>query len=69
MDTSLSRIQEKLSCPVCYEQFQDDDDLVPVVLDCGHSLCKRCATATYKNEYILCPYCRHKTEVRFSSMH
>ena len=29
-------------CPVCYEKYYGEDVNVPLVLQCGHSLCGSC---------------------------
>lgn len=44
-----------LECPVCVDQF-DRTNRLPLVLLCGHTLCKRCATNLIQNSgRIICP--------------
>ncbi|CAG9328693.1 unnamed protein product [Blepharisma stoltei] len=44
-----------LECPVCAEQY-DRSGHLPLVLICGHTLCKRCATNLHKTTgKITCP--------------
>ncbi|KAJ4935748.1 hypothetical protein JOQ06_017276 [Pogonophryne albipinna] len=49
-----SRLEEDLSCPVCYEIFKD-----PVILSCSHSVCKDCVEYWWVEKVIHdCPLCR-----------
>ncbi|KAL7845293.1 hypothetical protein AOLI_G00234850 [Acnodon oligacanthus] len=52
MATSLSPLEKDLSCPVCFEIFND-----PVILSCSHSFCRLCLQRSWgqKRE---CPVCR-----------
>lgn len=34
--------QALCSCPSCLEEFEIDGDHVPMILSCGHSLCREC---------------------------
>ncbi|KAL1007802.1 hypothetical protein UPYG_G00091790 [Umbra pygmaea] len=54
MASSSSLPDEDYSCPVCCNIFTD-----PVLLACGHSLCKACQEQWWKsNEFNKCPICR-----------
>lgn len=49
-------------CVICYEPY-DTDARCPMVLDCGHSLCKECVTGLTSNRVRLpgpvkCPVCK-----------
>ncbi|KAL3044421.1 hypothetical protein OYC64_012832 [Pagothenia borchgrevinki] len=49
-----SRLEEDLSCPICYEIFKD-----PVILSCSHSVCKDCLEYWWVEKAIHnCPLCR-----------
>ncbi|KAL2080934.1 hypothetical protein ACEWY4_022787 [Coilia grayii] len=51
---SISVSEEDLSCPVCCEIFKD-----PVILTCGHSICKCCVETFWKTKGSReCPVCR-----------
>lgn len=39
--SSKKAVEDGLECPVCWEGFNNSDNL-PYVLWCGHSLCKSC---------------------------
>ncbi|KAL6482047.1 hypothetical protein MHYP_G00101270 [Metynnis hypsauchen] len=56
MATSLSPLEQDLSCPVCLEIFND-----PVILPCSHSFCRKCLQRTWKeNLENNCPVCRRR---------
>ena len=44
---------DKLSCPIHLGVMND-----PVSLQCGHNLCKTCATHIIRSNEINCPLCR-----------
>lgn len=52
------RFREAVSCKVCNDYFED-----PVLLACGHALCRGCATTWFK-EQATCPTCRTKVSAR-----
>ncbi|XP_057604454.1 tripartite motif-containing protein 5-like isoform X2 [Hippopotamus amphibius kiboko] len=55
----LVNIQEEVICPICLELLTE-----PLSLDCGHTFCQACITASNKNSVIgqdgesSCPVCR-----------
>ena len=51
-----------LSCQVCFEEFTEDDDHVPRLLPCTHTLCHSCVGQLIKGQKIECPECRKKHE-------
>ncbi|XP_055721447.1 nuclear factor 7, brain-like [Salvelinus fontinalis] len=49
--------EEDLSCPVCFEPFDD-----PVILSCSHSICKTCLQNFWKQTGSQeCPFCRRRS--------
>ncbi|CCD61649.1 RING-type domain-containing protein [Caenorhabditis elegans] len=53
-----------LQCEVCNEDYSDiDEDHIPKVLKCGHSVCQNCATQLITALLIICPFCRETTEI------
>ncbi|XP_030641258.1 tripartite motif-containing protein 35-like [Chanos chanos] len=49
--------EEDLSCPVCHEVFKD-----PLVLSCGHSVCKVCLQEFWEKKGTQeCPVCRRRS--------
>ena len=46
----------QLSCPVCYEGFNEADHL-PVLIECGHPFCKACIKQG-GSTLSKCPQCR-----------
>lgn len=56
---------ELLECNICFEEYSDDDDdHIPKVLKCGHTICQSCAAKSIKNSEMQCPTCRGITEVK-----
>ncbi|KAJ8377078.1 hypothetical protein SKAU_G00076580 [Synaphobranchus kaupii] len=52
-----SSLPEDLTCPVCFDIFED-----PVILKCSHSFCKACLRKCWEeNKAGECPVCRDKT--------
>ena len=52
------------SCQVCFEEFTEDDEHVPRLLPCTHTLCHTCIGQLIKNNKIECPECREKHEAK-----
>ncbi|KAI4889209.1 hypothetical protein NFI96_024374 [Prochilodus magdalenae] len=56
MATSLLPLEQDLSCPVCFEIFND-----PVILSCSHSFCRTCLQRSWEQSLGRdCPVCRHR---------
>ncbi|KAI4889207.1 hypothetical protein NFI96_005611 [Prochilodus magdalenae] len=56
MATSLLPLEQDLSCPVCFEIFND-----PVILSCSHSFCRTCLQRSWEQSLGQdCPVCRHR---------
>ncbi len=54
---SLNVSIEELSCPVCYDIFK-----TPVLLSCGHSVCKECLKTFWRSKKTQeCPVCRRRS--------
>ncbi|XP_036412965.1 zinc-binding protein A33-like [Colossoma macropomum] len=54
MATSLFPLEQDLSCPVCFEIFND-----PVILSCSHSFCRTCLQQSWEEKIEReCPVCR-----------
>ncbi|CCD61643.1 RING-type domain-containing protein [Caenorhabditis elegans] len=53
-----------IECEICNLEFSSvNEDQVPRILKCGHSVCQCCATKLLKNSAISCPFCRETTSV------
>ena len=46
------------SCPVCFERFKEEGDLLPRLLPCTHTLCESCIKQLIRNNKLQCPECR-----------
>ncbi|XP_041928250.1 zinc-binding protein A33-like [Alosa sapidissima] len=56
-----SKVEEEISCPVCYKIYQD-----PVILTCSHSFCKACVLQFWDTKGSKeCPVCRRKSSADF----
>ncbi|XP_076119283.1 zinc-binding protein A33-like [Alosa pseudoharengus] len=52
-----SKVEEEISCPVCYNIYQ-----YPVILTCSHSFCKACVLQFWDTKGSKeCPVCRRKS--------
>ncbi|XP_062391157.1 uncharacterized protein LOC134079008 [Sardina pilchardus] len=52
-----SKVEEEISCPVCYQIYQD-----PVILSCSHSFCRECVQQFWDTKGSReCPVCRRKS--------
>ncbi|XP_060707201.1 zinc-binding protein A33-like [Hemiscyllium ocellatum] len=50
----LLRLTEEAICPICLDFFTD-----PVILDCGHNVCRSCISQSWEKKDInSCPQCR-----------
>ena len=52
------------SCQGCSKEFTDDDDHIPRLLPCGHTLCQTCIGQLIKGDWIECPECHEKHEAK-----
>ncbi|KAG9346177.1 hypothetical protein JZ751_008000, partial [Albula glossodonta] len=58
MAAKSTMLEKDLSCPVCYEIFND-----PVVLGCSHSFCRACLyQCRGEGSSLECPLCRSKAQ-------
>ena len=58
-------IMDSLTCSVCFSTY-DEDELMPVMLNCGHSFCMSCMMClmnNYTEDQLVCPKCREKIEI------
>lgn len=46
---------ELFDCDICYEQFDETGSHVPLVLPCGHTLCRQCVESLKTH---VCPTCK-----------
>ena len=60
----MDSLTDTLTCPVCFEDFEEDGDNVPRLLPCSHSLCHTCVGQMIRNNRLECPTCRMRHEVR-----
>ncbi len=44
-----------LDCPICFEEYSVKKRK-PVVLDCGHSICKDCVVSILSSRIRKCPF-------------
>ena len=52
------------TCPVCFESYSN---FLPIMLECGQTMCKSCAKAIaayFKSTNVECPSCRTVTDIR-----
>ena len=64
MAGKMDSLQESLSCPVCFEDFEENGGHVPRLLPCSHTLCHICIGQLIRNNRLECPTCRMKHEAR-----
>ena len=53
-----------LSCPVCFEDFEDNGEHVPKLLPCTHTLCEQCIQTIVKANKLECPQCKKKHDTQ-----
>ena len=46
-------------CEICLE-FYDDNNKIPMILKCGHTICKMCLEPILKKEKKKCPHCNEE---------
>ena len=54
---------DSFACLVCLEQFYQIEQNVAVVLECGHTICKKCLKDMLKSGIKLCPI-DNRTEIK-----
>ena len=64
MAGTMDSLQESLSCPVCFEEFEENGAHVPRLLPCSHTLCHNCIGQWIRNNRLECPTCRMKHDAR-----
>ena len=58
MRARMDSIQESLTCPVCFEEFEENGKHVPRLLPCSHTLCHKCIGQLIRDTRLECPTCR-----------
>ncbi len=59
---------EVISCQICNEQFYSNKEKIPIVLNCGHTLCKECLNNILKKGREKCPI-DNNTEIKIEKNH
>ena len=50
-----------LNCPVCFEDYRpNDDNSIPRLLPCSHTLCGKCTQGLIQKKSLQCPECRKR---------
>ena len=53
-----------LNCPVCFEDYRpNDDNAIPRLLPCSHTLCGKCTQGLIQKNSLQCPECRKRHPV------
>ncbi|EFO99489.1 hypothetical protein CRE_22387 [Caenorhabditis remanei] len=62
---SVQTNRDAMSCGICLENY-DNDEKLPKVLDCGHTICLVCLDSLEKSNghLVSCPFCREKCSTR-----
>ena len=64
MAGNMDSLQDTITCPVCFEEFEENGDHLPRLLPCSHTLCHTCVGQLTRNNRLECPTCRMRHEVR-----
>ena len=56
----MAVVDNTTNCPVCYEDFEENGDHVPRILQCFHTVCEKCIKQLMKENTLECPECRTK---------
>lgn len=56
--------EDYISCPICLEVYYANENKIPLCLECGHTLCKKCLESLSKNQILECPI--DKRRINFS---
>ena len=59
---------EVISCQICNELFYSHQEKIPIVLNCGHTLCKHCLDNILKKGREKCPI-DNQTEINIVKNH
>ena len=62
MQLKQSALEAILECPVCMQEF-DEDEKKPLVIPCGHTLCKFCVSTMVEEGMLKCPFCRKEMDI------
>lgn len=64
MSSGKKNTRGLMECPMCFEQFQEDEGRTPRILpECGHSVCHSCLQQTNDEESFQCPTCEEEYEI------
>lgn len=53
-----------MECEICLVPY-NYNKLIPMVLECGHTLCKSCLGLIFNTLNVICPFCREKITKNF----
>ena len=68
MAGKMDSLMDTLTCPVCFEEFEENGDHVPRLLPCTHTLCHTCIGQWIQDKRLECPTCRMKHEATNEEM-
>ena len=58
-DEGFNSLEGILNCPVCFEDYGiNDDNDIPRLLPCSHTLCGKCTQELIQKNSLQCPECR-----------
>ena len=58
-DVGFNSLEGILNCPVCFEDYGiNDDNAIPRLLPCSHTLCGKCTRELIQKNSLQCPECR-----------
>jgi len=57
-----------LTCPTCSQKFTDKGEIIPLVLNCGDSICKKCLMKRQTNDIFDCPLCLLKSKKKIDEL-
>ena len=49
-------------CPICEEEYQEENFVPVILVSCGHTICRKCAMSLEKQSSISCPTCCKSTK-------
>ena len=60
-DEGVDSLEGILNCPVCFEDYGiNDDNVIPRLLPCTHTLCGKCTRELIQKKSLQCPECRKR---------